>query len=114
MTAGRMTPGQWAALSPEQQWHYQQHYGVVPPASNLPTASIAVGLLSLLISWVPVLGIIAGAGVLAMAIRGMHLAENGVRADKGLSYVGIVLGAITLAVGLIVLIYLLVFTANQP
>jgi heme/copper-type cytochrome/quinol oxidase subunit 2 len=82
-----------------------------PPRNGLGTAGFVLGLVGLLFSFIPIIGIIAWPLVilgLVLSIVGMVRANSGEATNRGLAIAGTVLSALGLVV---CLLYALVFTA---
>jgi hypothetical protein len=76
-----------------------------PTRSNaLATASIIVGVLSLVFSWVPILGLLAGLTAAGLGIAGMRRANRGPDIGHGQAIAGVILGACAAILGLVVTI----------
>lgn len=75
--------------------------GYPPPTSASGHASIGVGIVAILLCWVPFLGIVGLAlGVLGMtlAFRALRLRQLGYVADRGTAVAGLVLSTIAAVV----------------
>jgi hypothetical protein len=79
---------------------YQQQ-PVMPPKNGLGTAGFVLGLVGLLLSFIPLIGVVAWPLVilgLVFSILGLVRANKGVATNKGMSIAGLVLSAIGLVV----------------
>ena len=82
----------------------QGGYGQRQPRNGLGIASLVLGILALLGSWVPVLGI--GAGILAivglvLGIIGMRRAKRGEATNRGVALAGTILSALALLAAIV-------------
>ncbi|WP_447925695.1 hypothetical protein [Georgenia muralis] len=96
-----------------QGYGYQQQYGQPtgqPQRTNgLAVAAFVVGLLSILVAWIPVVGIagiIGGIVAVVLGIMAMTKANKGQAGGKGLGIAGLVLGVLSVLLGLVVSVIL--------
>lgn len=102
------TPPQFPASPEYQPPEYQPGYPpqypqqpVMQPRNAFGTAGFVLGLVGLLLSFLPIIGVVAWPLVilgLVFSILGLVKANKGVATNKGLSIAGIVLSAIGLVV----------------
>lgn len=82
-----------------------------PPSSTSAHASIAFGIVALVFSWVPLIGVILGAVGISLGMKAWRLADLGYDSQRGMGTAGIVLSAIAVGVNLIVLFGLVISIA---
>lgn len=101
------SPGQPAYQQGQPGQHgyqqgYQQGYG--QPRNGLGIAALVVGIISLLVAWIPFIGL-AGAlgGIIAiiLGVMGLGRVRRGEATNRGMNIAGIVLGAIALILGIV-------------
>lgn len=70
----------------------------------MAVAALVLGIIGLLISWIPVLGLLLPVLALIFGILGLNRAKRGEAGNRGLAIAGIVLGGIGLAIALLITI----------
>ena len=94
-----------------QGYGYQQQYGqpTGQRTNGLAVAAFVVGLLSILVAWIPVVGlagIIGGIVAVVLGVMAMNKANKGQAGGKGLGIAGLVLGVLSVLLGLVVSVIL--------
>ena len=95
----------------------QQHYPPQPnrAANGLAVAALVVGILSILLAWIPVINIVAIIGGLVAVVLGA-LALNKIKKSgqggKGLAIAGLILGALSVVAGILVNVALGAFVSE--
>ena len=72
-----------------------------PARNGLGIAALVVGVIALLLFWIPFLGLLLGLVALVLGFLGRGRAKRGEATNGGMALAGIVLGAIGLLVGLL-------------
>jgi hypothetical protein len=107
--SGPPSTSQYPAYPPQQPYGYQQ-YGapgyVVPQSGNgMGIAGGVIGIVGLVLCWIPYLGIILGAlGVIFGAVGVQRANHMPGAPGKGMSIAGIVTGGIALALNIIFIV----------
>jgi hypothetical protein len=102
------TPPQGAPQQPGYGYPQPPGYGPPPPAkptNGLAVAALVVGLIALLICWVPVIGILAGLVALGLGIAGWVRASR-TGTGTGLAVAGTVLGGLAVIAGILATVVL--------
>jgi hypothetical protein len=77
--------------------------------AGVAIAALILGILTIVIGWIPVLGQGLGIAAIVCGIIGINKANNEKMAGKGIAIAGIVLGVIGLLISLIVLIGIIAY-----
>jgi hypothetical protein len=99
--------------------HQQANAGGYPqpaagPRNGLGTVSLAIGVVALLFSWLPVAGLLLGIGALATGVKARGRVKRHAATNNGVTIAGIVLGTVaTIIGGAIVLFFLIVMINYQ-
>ena len=100
--------GQQAYGQPQygQPQYAQQQYGGAPPQGNgLAVAALVLGILGVILAFIPLLGVVAGVlfGLPAVICGGLGLskAKQPGRGGKGMAIAGLVLGVIAIILGIL-------------
>lgn len=110
-------PGGGAPLgTPESGWSGQAEraYGTPPaaaPRNGLGIAALVLGILGFLTSWIAVGGLL-GLAALGLGIAGLRRANRREATNRGMAITGIVLGALSVLIGLLVTIGVASFFNN--
>jgi hypothetical protein len=84
------------------------------PRNGLGTVSLAIGVVALLFSWLPVAGLLLGIGALATGVKARGRVKRHAATNNGVTIAGIVLGTVaTIIGGTIVLFFLIVMINYQ-
>jgi hypothetical protein len=83
---------------------YPYPYLQAPPTNALAITSFVIGIVALLLCWIPLLDLVLAAPAFILGILGLSRANSTGGSGKGLAIAGLVLGAISIAVTLLVLI----------
>jgi hypothetical protein len=87
--------------------------GGIPATNGKATASLVVGITSLVLSWCCGLGVIgAVAIVLGVKARGEIRERHGAQGGEGLALAGMITGAVAVVLGLLVLAFLVIAIAT--
>ena len=93
----------------------QGGYGGQQPRNGLGVTSLVLGILALLGSWVPVVGVVAGILAvvgLVLGIVGMRRARRGEATNRGVALAGTILSALALLVAIVTtVLYATVFAS---
>jgi len=93
--------------------HYQPQYAVAPPTNGKATASLVVGVTTLVLSWCCGLGVLGlVAIVLGAKARSEIRRSGGYQGGAGLATAGIATGAVAVLVGLLVIAAIVVALAH--
>lgn len=79
-----------------------------PPRNGLGTASLVVGILALLCSWVPFAGLAFGIVALATALAARRRVKRGQATNNGVATAGIVLSTLATIIGGAIAVFFLV------
>jgi uncharacterized membrane protein len=100
---------------------YEYHTGApAAPRNGLGTAALVLGIIGLLVGWVPIIGtaigIILGIIAIVLGVVGRGRAKRGEASNGGVALGGLILGifAIVIAIVAFVLLYLLYKEARGP
>ncbi|MBW3641898.1 MAG: DUF4190 domain-containing protein [Actinobacteria bacterium] len=89
---------------PPPGWNPPAGQGDGQPSNGMGVAALVLGIIALLISWIPILGAALAVLALIFGILGLKKARRGQATNQGMAVAGIVLGGIALAIGLLVTI----------
>lgn len=96
---------------------YQPPYGAPPqqPGNGTAVAGMVLGIISLVLFWVPILNIILGGLGIIFGVSGMKRADSIGGAGKGMGIAGLACGVAGLLIGLWLtyVVFLAVDTANR-
>ena len=94
----------------QQQYGQPGYAGQQPPRTNgLAVAAFVVGLLSILVAWIPVVGIagiVGGIVAVVLGIMALSRARKSPVGGRGLGIAGLVLGALSVLLGIVVTVVL--------
>jgi hypothetical protein len=79
--------------------------GNKPPSNGLAVAALVVGIISLLLAWIPVVNIVSivgGIAALVLGIVAVRKANQGTAGGKGMAIGGTVLGGVSLVAAIVV------------
>ena len=97
---GQQYPGQQYGGQPQ----YQQQYGAPQQGNGMAVAGLVLGILGVILAFIPLLGVVAGLlfGLLAAIFGGLGLskAKQG-RGGRGMAIAGLVLGIIAIILGIL-------------
>ncbi len=80
----------------------QQKPPLVSQENGAATAALVVGIIGFLLSWIPVIDLILGIIAIVLGSKGQKDQNGNASTNKGAAIAGIILGAITLFIGLII------------
>jgi hypothetical protein len=110
-------PASYGQAAPYGQATYQpapgQPYGTPgqpfpggrPPSNGLAVAALVVGVISLLLAWIPVVNIVSilgGIAALVLGVVALRRAKQGTGGGKGMAIGGTVLGGVSLVAAIVV------------
>lgn len=78
------------------------------PRNGLGTAALVLGIIGVVLCWIPVTGWALGILAIIFGGVGMGRAKSGEATNKSAAVAGLILGAVALAIWVIVLVYVIV------
>jgi serine/threonine protein kinase len=91
---------------PTSQAVNQNNVGSKP--SNLAVVSLIVGILALVLCWIPAIGIIFGISALVLGILGQKDAHKNPSSNKGLGIAGIIIGSLATLLSIILIVLVVI------
>jgi hypothetical protein len=95
----------YGAAPPGAPYQYLQ----APPTNGLAITSFVIGIVAIVLCWIPILDLILSVPALILGVLGMSKANQTGGSGKGLAISGLVLGAIASAMTVLVIILYLTF-----
>jgi serine/threonine protein kinase len=77
-------------------------------SSNLAVVSLVVGILALILCWIPAVGIIFGISALVLGILGQKNSTKNLSSNKGLGIAGIIIGSLATLLSLILIVLVVI------
>jgi hypothetical protein len=77
-------------------------------SSNLAVVSLVVGILALILCWIPAIGIIFGISALVLGILGQKNSTKNLSSNKGLGIAGIIIGSLATLLSLILIVLVVI------
>ncbi|MGI8759325.1 MAG: DUF4190 domain-containing protein [Acidimicrobiales bacterium] len=84
-----------------------------PPSNGMGTGAMVVGIVALLLSWIPFLGLILAIVALVLGIIGLKKVKRGEATNKGQAVTGVVTGAIAAAIGVAFIVIGIAFFSSD-
>ena len=100
--AGWPPPPAAGGSQPPAQYGSSDQYGGQRASNGAGTAALAVGIIALLVSWIPFLGLILALVALVLGVVGLRKASRGQATNKNQAVAGVVTGGIALLIGVVV------------
>jgi hypothetical protein len=94
---------------PQQPYPYP--YQQAPPTNALAITSFVIGIVAILLSWIPVFDVILGAPAFILGVLGISRANHTGGAGRGFAITGPGLEAVSMVVSILVLVIVL---ATRP
>ncbi|MDQ3306466.1 MAG: DUF4190 domain-containing protein [Actinomycetota bacterium] len=83
------------------------------PSNGIGIAALVVGIISLVISWVPFLGLLLAIVAIVLGVLGIRKASRGEATNKGMAITGVVTGGLALLVGAFITISTIVLLGSD-